>query len=235
MAEIDNLRLNKLEGPAASALEVDAIEHRMTLAGKDHVAFRDTGWVGNGRQWIFVESFAAWEAAHGGANIDQMNTFHVWTTGKVRAEFESDDADCNFYLESGPGGLTQAWYGVQEGGTHHWSHGGNWALDDTYRFCDGLDLKAATTRFLIRKDGSVSPRIGSAALPSYSFVGDPDTGMYRPGVEGGVGDNLGFVTAGVEAMRITSDQIIRILTMPTTAPALSGSLWNDAGTVKITP
>jgi hypothetical protein len=40
---------------------------------------------------------------------------------------------------------------------------------------------------------------GSAAAPSFSFDGDPNTGIYSPGA-----DTLAFVEGGVEAMRIDS-------------------------------
>jgi hypothetical protein len=40
---------------------------------------------------------------------------------------------------------------------------------------------------------------GTAAAPAFTFTGDPDTGIYRPGA-----DALGFVTNGSEKVRIDS-------------------------------
>jgi hypothetical protein len=41
--------------------------------------------------------------------------------------------------------------------------------------------------------------VGTAAAPSYSFSGDSNTGVYRPGI-----DIIGFSTAGSEKMRISA-------------------------------
>lgn len=50
---------------------------------------------------------------------------------------------------------------------------------------------------------------GSAALPSFRFTADPDTGMYRAGA-----DALGFSAGGAERMRVTTSgaQITGLLT-----------------------
>jgi hypothetical protein len=60
--------------------------------------------------------------------------------------------------------------------------------------------------------GSFSP--GTAAAPSYSFSGDSNTGVYRPGT-----DIIGFSTAGTEKMRITSSGNVGIGTTTFTAPS----------------
>jgi len=46
---------------------------------------------------------------------------------------------------------------------------------------------------------------GTAAAPSLSILGDPNTGIYSPGA-----DTLAFVEGGVEAMRITSAGLVGI-------------------------
>jgi hypothetical protein len=48
---------------------------------------------------------------------------------------------------------------------------------------------------------------GSAAAPSFSFDGDPNTGIYNPGA-----DTLAFVEGGVESMRIDSSGRVGIKT-----------------------
>lgn len=52
---------------------------------------------------------------------------------------------------------------------------------------------------------SIQFGIGSAALPSISFIGDPNTGIYSP-----TADTIAFVEGGVEAMRIDSSANVGI-------------------------
>ena len=60
----------------------------------------------------------------------------------------------------------------------------------------------------------------SAANPSISFVGDPNTGIYSPGA-----DTLAFVKGGVEEMRITSAGLVGIGTSaPTEKLTVSGNV-----------
>ena len=56
---------------------------------------------------------------------------------------------------------------------------------------------------------SASP---TAALPSYTWYGDPNTGMYRPSA-----DTIGFSTNGVERMKINNDGIQMIDDSSTTS------------------
>jgi len=51
--------------------------------------------------------------------------------------------------------------------------------------------------------------LGSATAPSYSFLADPNTGMFSSG-----SDTLNFSTGGTERLRITSDGQIGINTVP---------------------
>ncbi len=54
--------------------------------------------------------------------------------------------------------------------------------------------------------GQVFVNVGTAALPTLTFDGDPNTGIYRPGA----GDILGFSTAGTEKMRVDASGTLRI-------------------------
>jgi len=72
---------------------------------------------------------------------------------------------------------------------------------------DGISIFA--THFTAAVDrpplgiGQVAVPLGSAGAPSYSFVGDLNTGIFSP-----LADNIGFSTAGAERMRI--DDIGRV-------------------------
>lgn len=78
---------------------------------------------------------------------------------------------------------------------------------------------------------------GTVSLPSISFAADPDTGVYRPGT-----NILGFVTGGVERLRIAADGRIGIgvttLTHTLEAIGSDGSLMvgngRTANTIKST-
>jgi hypothetical protein len=66
--------------------------------------------------------------------------------------------------------------------------------------------------------------IGSLALPSISFIGDPNTGIYSPAA-----DTIAFVEGGVEAMRIDSSANVGIGTSsPTTKLDVNGGILSRA-------
>lgn len=64
---------------------------------------------------------------------------------------------------------------------------------------------------------------GTAAEPALAFANDPDTGLFRSGI-----DNIGFATGGVERMRVSQGNGVLFLDGSTTAPALS--FLNDTDT-----
>jgi hypothetical protein len=64
-------------------------------------------------------------------------------------------------------------------------------------------------------DGQIQVTSGAVGTPSYSFVGDVDTGMWRPGV-----NQLRLVTGGVDAIRIDGSQNVGIGVTPNTANKL---------------
>ena len=66
----------------------------------------------------------------------------------------------------------------------------------------------------VYQEGSITAALGSVTAPSYSFVGDTNTGMFSPAA-----DTLAFAEGGVEAMRITSAGELLV----GTTTALSGS------------
>ncbi len=61
---------------------------------------------------------------------------------------------------------------------------------------------------------------GSVGAPAYSFTSDPDTGMYRPSA-----NVLSLVAGGVQALQLTSTQLLSIQDGTAAAPAYS--FFND--------
>lgn len=55
------------------------------------------------------------------------------------------------------------------------------------------------SRFTVHKSGQVRGIDGSASAPTYSNIGDTNTGVYFPS-----GDEIGFASSGQERLRVTS-------------------------------
>jgi hypothetical protein len=68
---------------------------------------------------------------------------------------------------------------------------------------------------------------GSAAAPSFSFDGDPNTGIFNPAA-----DTLAFAEGGSEVMRITSAGLVGIGTTSPTNALLHVSSSTSAGAIK---
>lgn len=64
-----------------------------------------------------------------------------------------------------------------------------------------LRLTVESTGMTINS-GVISNTLGTSALPSYTFTGDLDTGIYSP-----TSNQIGFSVAGVDAFRITTGQV----------------------------
>lgn len=158
----------------------------------------DSGFAPNENKWFFMDP-QEYNAANTGEVESVGNQFHFFHSGAdVRVEFEADNSPMQFYLEGGPG--FDAWYGVQEGGTHHWSHGSDVSDGASYKFCTGFGISTVTQQFIIRKDGTVSVKNdGSGFTAPYGFIGDANTGMFSPAIQ-----NIGFKANGNETMRIGS-------------------------------
>ena len=83
----------------------------------------------------------------------------------------------------------------------------------------------------------VHSQAGTSGTPTYSFVGDSDTGMYRP-----AGDRLAFATNGVERLRFESTGHTRFtpagtVSLPTIAlvsDADTGVFWPAANEIGLT-
>ena len=76
---------------------------------------------------------------------------------------------------------------------------------------DLLSTTALTVTGTASFAGTIAAGLGSAAAPSYTFIGDTNTGIFSPGA-----DTIAFSEGGVEAMRITSAGLVGI---GTTSPA----------------
>ena len=64
-------------------------------------------------------------------------------------------------------------------------------------------MRISSTGLQMMVSGGIRNMSGSAGVPTYTFDNDPVTGMFRPSE-----NTLGFSTAGLERMRITSDALI---------------------------
>jgi hypothetical protein len=91
----------------------------------------------------------------------------------------------------------------------------------------------ADTSFISRLGPWVGP-VGAVATPSYSFAGDPNTGIYHPAA-----DNLGFATGGVRRLTLTTaSQFLSTLPLiggQGSAAAPSFSFLNDPDTGMFSP
>jgi hypothetical protein len=76
---------------------------------------------------------------------------------------------------------------------------------------DLLSTTALTVTGTASFAGTIAAGLGSAAAPSYTFIGDTNTGIFSPAA-----DTIAFSEGGVEAMRITSAGLVGI---GTTSPA----------------
>jgi hypothetical protein len=93
---------------------------------------------------------------------------------------------------------------------------------DTGLFSPGANQVAVTTggvqRLLIGADGSITPSgsflfpAGTAASPSVSFTGDPNTGIFSPGA-----DQLSVATNGTERLRINATGQVGAVSLGTAA------------------
>lgn len=117
-----------------------------------------------------------------------------------------------------------------------------------YRFgADALGLTiGGTVRFVGTSTGLLSQAgtgsaqvtyaVGAVGAPAFSFVGDTDTGVYRPSV-----DACAIAAGGVFVVNFTKDilgstgpsiQINQITTAPSSNPVNSGVLYVEAGALK---
>ena len=70
-------------------------------------------------------------------------------------------------------------------------------IDDTHKFTGSLSVTGSSTFA-----GRILGHEGTAALPTYAFSGDPNTGMFQ----GGASDNLQFSTGGVVRAFLSATQ-----------------------------
>jgi hypothetical protein len=109
-----------------------------------------------------------------------------------------------YYLNGETGTLTNGLFGnIGDGGVSVYSYS---ATDNlilgTNRQAAGKTITMDPAGNLKIDDGIIKNTLGSLTNPSYTFIGDENTGMYRPGT-----DTLGFTAAGTQTMTHTSSLI----------------------------
>lgn len=199
-----------------------------------------------GYKVVFMQDPGDWIATHGGVPAgagkwsDVACDFHFWKRGAaaqvVRVEFENDGGEMGLYVESNHG--KPAWFGYQQGATHHWSHGYDPADGDTWKVAGGFGVPANCNAFFnVRKDnGDVYPArdgIGSFAL---YWGATASARITSPGA-----NNLDIVTGGAggmtRAVRFTSAETRNMLIGPTAkaGTGMTGGVALGAGTTPIAP
>ena len=91
-----------------------------------------------------------------------------------------------------------------------------------------MDLQVGgVSQFQVAPNGQQFGVLGTALLPSISFIGDPNTGFWSPAA-----DTLAWSTAGAETMRITSTGNVGIgTTSPGTKLEVAGVIRTSGGSV----
>ena len=165
---------------------------------KEWFSMRDTGDFGSGMQYLFMDT-VAYRASPGNGGVlpdlSNANNFHFFDTGEVRVEFECANL-MQFYIESGVG--FDAWYGIQESATHHWSIGQRATDSGNLWFSTGFGL-AGNNVAKLTKAGALelasTIKIGAYTLPATDGTNGqvPTTngsGVVAWGTPSGSGDAL---------------------------------------------
>lgn len=114
-----------------------------------------------------------------------------------------------------------SWVRMATGGNNYWSltgNGGTVAGTNYLGTTDAIDLRfktAGTDRWNISNTNNgqlQSYSLGTAALPTYSFQGDPNTGIFSSGA-----DALDFTTGGTARFRIPNANQVHALSLGTAA------------------
>ncbi|PPA72669.1 hypothetical protein C4E15_29445 [Achromobacter spanius] len=200
----------------------------------------------NGYKVIFMQDPGDWITTHGGVPSgvgkwsDYACDFHFWKRGAsaqtVRAEFENDGGEMGLYVESNHG--KPAWFGYQQGPTHHWSHGYDPADGDTWKLAVGFGIPANCNACLnVRKDnGDVYPAKDGAGSFAFYWGSAPSVRISSPGQ-----NNVDIQTSGTggmtRALRLTASDTRNMLIGPTAkaGQGMTGGVAIGVGTTPIAP
>lgn len=200
----------------------------------------------NGYKVIFMQDPGDWINTHGGLPpeggkwSDYACDFHFWKRGTltqvVRAEFENDGGEMGVYAESNHG--KPAWFGYQQGATHHWSHGYDPADSNTWKIFGGFGIPAQCNAFLnVRKDnGDVYPLQGAGGAFAFYWNNVVTGRICSPAV-----GNIDVMTNGSggmsRAVRFTAAETRNMFIGPTAkaGQGLTGGVCLGVGTAPIAP
>ena len=177
-----NYTNNKFIFKDASANDIFTLDRNGDLPSGDILNLHNNKWftirnggnIGSGRQYLFMD-IDTWSANNSGADVDNANNFHYYDTGDSRVEFETD-GEMAFYIE---GGVSQdAWYGLQENGTHHWSFGSKASQNGDLFFTTGFGI-GSDNKVTFTKTGKIGQGVDDPMALFHSRV-DQITDLHQP-------------------------------------------------------
>lgn len=126
-----------------------------------------------------------------GIGLDSSTpSFRIGTASAERAEMQISTGRARFAVYNSAGTLT----GVLQGND---GVGGNAA------FVQLFDSGSALTVEIIAASGKISGAVGSAANPTFSFIGDSDSGLYRHSA-----DDIRMATGGAARLVVQNTRIV---------------------------
>jgi hypothetical protein len=159
----------------------------------------------NGNFWTRTKSSGAWTAWQQSASLDASQIWRAPPQLRGGVGYADGQVAMIFAIE-------REWWVRQRGVSTQAMLSIENTSGKSVEFSSDAAYSGPNVKIFPSNDGAAFPQIqvgrttGSALAPSYSFIGDTNTGMYSIGSDG-----LGFATAGVSAVTIHQDGTFRSL------------------------